>query len=701
MVIRTVSLSIAGRACQGLVASLVVSAAGAAEGTAPLGDTAGPPGLSTSFANGSHRGNAPMWLMFPVAPEVKEGQFAVIIGQEDVTAQCRWVVPVRLECTFSALPLRAGAHDLVVYRLGRGNEWTPIARTALHVVAPPAAAVAQVKPNLIVGAKSQLAESHSANAQPPDRSTYTDATLQAGWETRHGGEGWSIESQANVVGSSHRPEALTFSTLGNDAPKVDLATYRVQVLITEGERNTTLTAGQVQVGDHPLLANGLSQRGLVLAHRVGERFDISASVQNGSEVVGARNLLGLADAGHRMSTLAGHVELMDRPGGLRLGTTVFDGAVRSAPGLGVATLQDDERSRGWGLQLRSQSAGGRVRADLAYARSRYAALGQSGQSVVAPPVVEGDSWMLRMEADLLRTAPIAGGRELNLSVDAQHDRASAQYKSLGALGAAGNQVQHAVGLTAGFGVVSSRMQWSRRRDNVDLDLAFPRGIAETVSLTVGAPIGQLFDSAQPPAWAPTVVYDFNRSHSLADPGHVPTGQSHADLPDAMVTSHGLNLSWMIDRLSLGWRWSRTLQDNRQSGFEANDMAGRGQGLTASYSLSEAISISGGLDMQRSAQLASGETTRNAAAQCSLSWAFGDRYAFSANLSSSRTRDTQHIADSDTRQAQWQLVKQFDLQGFGLKLPAQWSIRYSDSRAESPGVVVRYQQWNASLALSFF
>jgi hypothetical protein len=49
----------------------------------------------------------------------------------------------------------------------------------------------------------------------------------------------------------------------------------------------------------------------------------------------------------------------------------------------------------------------------------------------------------------------------------------------------------------------------------------------------------------------------------------------------------------------------------------------------------------------------------------------------------------------------QLTKQFSLASLGAKLPAQWTVSYSDSRFNSLGIGIRYKTLNAALSLSFF
>lgn len=658
-------------------------------------------GFEASFAGKTIAATDNVTLVFASAVNATDGQFAVIVGTEDVTVNFRWVSPTRLEGVFAAMPLPAGSNLLRVYQISASNQWVEIGQASISVAPPPAGNRTPVyRPSLIVGAKSQLAESHSASAQPPTRSTYADLTVQGGLQTEHGGADWSVKSQLNVAGSSYRPETVSFVSRGDDAPKVDVTSYLIESTFNSGVGQTGLSIGQVQAGTNPLLANAIGNRGVLLTQKFGSRVDLVAALQNGTQTLGATNILGVNDAEHRLATATAGVELLERAGGFRLEATSFQGAVKPQLVAGIASLQDAEESRGWGLRAQSRSQDGRWRADLAFAHSDFTSLGNAVLNVAPLPTTSGDSWYADLAYDLVRGAQLTKDYAFSATLQARHEYSTATYKSLGSPQAA-NYISDTVALNASLGVLASQLQLGRRSDNVDNAAAFLINRAQTLNFMLTAPLGQMVNSAQPPPWAPTLSYTHGRNHNLADTNHIPVGQTIANLPDVMVTTDGLGLNWTVSRFNFGYQYSRNLQDNSQSGLELQDMLDVGHMVTMSYQATESLNLNGGAGKRRSEQRDSGIERYNNTAQAGLNWRFGDRYNVIANVTASHDRDSIFSNDNETLLAQLQLTKQFNLTSFGAKLPGQWSLSYSDSNVNSLGIGIRYKTLNAALSLSFF
>ena len=219
-------------------------------------------GFSASFAGKTIAPNDNVSLAFPSPVSAGDGQFAVLVGTEDVTANFRWISPTQLDGVFASAPLPGGVNAMRVYKIAAGNQWVELGQVEINVAtgdgAPPTQGAKKApvyRPSLIVGVKSQLAQEHSATATPPTRPTYADATLQAGMQTEHAGDDWSVKSQFNLVGSSYQPEALDFSRQGGNAPKIDLANYLIDSRFTNSAGITDVALGNVQSGSNPLLAN--------------------------------------------------------------------------------------------------------------------------------------------------------------------------------------------------------------------------------------------------------------------------------------------------------------------------------------------------------------------------------------------------------------------------------------------------------------
>jgi hypothetical protein len=670
---------------------------------APTVPGAAPVAFTASFSGKTIAPTDNISLTFTSAVAAGDGQFAVVVGTEDLTANFRWVSPTQLDGVFAAMPLPAGTNTLKVYQIAAGNQWQELGQIEITVAAATGAAgakVPMVKPTLIVGTKAQLAEAHSAAATPPTRATYADLTVQAGLQTEHGDANWSLKSQLNLAGSSHGPEAVDFGSQGTEAPKLDIANYLVEGSYTSKVGVTGVALGHVQAGNNPLLAQGIANRGVALTHKFNERFDVAAAFQNGTPIVGGLNPTGLNDTEHRLNTISAGFEVLERAGGLRIEATTFSGVIKPKLATGVATLQDAEESKGYGLRAKAQNTEATLRADLAYARSTYTPKGDSTLNILPGPTTSGNTWYADIAYDLLKNAPVSKDYPLSLTVQAKHEYASMGFKTLGA-GAAPNYMADTLGLNATLGVITSQLLLTRRADNVDNDIAFLKNRSQGYNLTVGVPLGQVIDTTKPSLWAPTISLTQGRTRSYADTAFIPSGQTLANLSDVYAHNQGLGLNWTVDKLTLGYQLSRTLQDNQQLGLEAMDVADVGHNITAGYNVSEKLSFTSGLGTRTSTAKDTGVQRYNSTAQGGVNWLFGDRYTFTTNLTTSRDRDSLATTASKVLQANMQLIKQFDVTSFGLKVPGQWTLAYTHSNNNTLGTVVRYQTLNAALSLSFF
>ena len=697
------SLTIAFTAsvCTGALAQSVPTTPGAV--AVPM-STSSSTSFSASFSGKSIAPTDSISLVFANAVNSGDGQFAVVVGTEDLTANFRWVSSTQLDGVFAAMPLPVGTNVLKVYQITTGNQWKELGQTEITVTAQPGtAAVGKepvFKPTLIVGTKAQLAEAHSASATPPTRPTYADLTVQAGLQTENAGADWSLKSHVNLLGSSYHPEAVDFASQGTQTPKLDIASYLIEGTQTNPLGVTNVALGHVQAGNNPLLAMGIANRGMTLMHKFNERFDMTAAVQNGNAIVGARNPFGLNDSENRLSTLSAGVEMLERPGGLRLESTIFSGVRKPALTVGIATLQDAEESKGYGLRAKSQNTAATLRADVTFAVSTFTPKGDSLLNILPGPSTTGRSWYADVAYDLFKNVPMGKDYPLSLTLQGKREYSSMGFKSLGA-GAAPDFAGDSLGFNATLGVISSQLQLTRRTDNVNNSTAFLKNRTQGYNLVFAVPLGQVIDIAKPPLWAPTINYTQGRNHSYADAAFIPLGQTLANLSNVYATNQALSMNWAVDKLQLGYQLSRTLQDNQQIGLEAMDLADVGHNFTAGYTVNEKLSFTSGLGKRTSTAKDTGVQRFNNTLQGGVNWLFGDRYALTSSISTSRDRDSLGISDSKVLQANLQLIKQFDITSFGKKLPGQLTLAYTHSNSDFLGIVVRYQTLNAAISLSFF
>ncbi len=648
------------------------------------------------------------------------GAVAVMVGTEDMSAQFAWVSPARLEGVFAAMPLPVGTHVVKLFAVGEGGAWRELAQLELVVQTSPgapgapdasaggAAQASAFKPSLVLGLKSQLAERHSAGGSAPPRPTYADLTTQLGLQTEHGeppdaaGQGgWSLTSQLNAVGSSHHPEAVDFGQRGALAPKLDLASYLVELKTNSSFGQSTAQLGHIQAGNHPMLANSIGHRGLQLLHQFGPRWDAALAVQNGNASVGSLNITGLSNPQHRWNTLSTGVEVLERAGALRLEATAFEGQVLPKPSVGVANWMDAERSQGWGLKLKAQSESGGTRFETALARSTHTPKGDSTLSILPGPASRAQVWFADVTQELLKNHTLAADWPLNLTVQARHERAERGYKSLGA-GQAGDYAASSASLQATLGLVSSQLQLTTRHDNLDGSAAFLKNESRGLAWSLNLPLPQLISATEPPKWAPSVSYSLGRNSNAADTAFIPLGQTLANLPKLTAINHSLGLNWALGKLSVAYQLAMSAQDNQQLGLERMDNTERSHTLNLTYPVTEQLNLTSGFGQRRSLAKDTGLMRLGANAQLGMSWTFGDRYALAANLATSRDQDRPLTSSSSSVQAGIELSKPFEFTGLGLKLPGQWSLRYASSTSRALGTVpVRFQTLNFNLSLTLF
>lgn len=659
--------------------------------------------------------NAPMNLVFAKSVALEDGRYAVMLGREDITASFTWVSPTQLSGLFTDMPLTEGSNTLRAYQITDDNQWVEVGESEILVTAAndnvQANHTTVFHPSLIIGVKSQLRESHSATATPPLRRTYKDATLQGGFASEYADEDGSLRTQVNFAGSSYRPEALDFGVQGGTAPKIDVANYLVQSTFNNRLGVSGLSLGYVKAGNNPLLASdigqsdlnsvsGIGNRGVLFTQQFNERLDFSAALQNATAVLGSNNLTGMNDPQHRFTTLALGGEVLERIGGLRLEATSFRGVVKPTLSLGDATLQDAEQSRGLGLRAQSQTQDGDVRTDLVFANSTFTPSGSSTYNIPAGPSVKGNAWYASLSYDIFRNIEVTQTQTFSMSMQARHDFSASTFKTLGAWTGA-DFVSDSLGFNANLGVVSSQVQIGQRSDNVDNSNAFFKNHSPTLNFTLSAPLGQLFNLADPSLWLPNSSYTYARNHNFADSRFIPTGSTVADLSNMQSTSHGLDFNWQIKTIGFGYRYSRNLQNNQQIGYELDDILDAGHTVTASYQASETLSLNSSGSQRISDQKLTHVLRYSKSAQAGMNWRIGDRYSLAPNAMVYSDHDTARFNDSKAIQSQVQLIKQFDLPAFNTKLPGQWSLRYVSSNTNTLGTRVRYESVNAALSLSLF
>ncbi|MBZ0112853.1 MAG: hypothetical protein K8J08_10360, partial [Thermoanaerobaculia bacterium] len=372
--------------------------------------------------------NYPLALAVSNWPQANEGRLAIVIDDLDVSDLFRRESD-RLVYRPELMPLPRGESEMVIYLVSADGGWTELARHPIRVRQPGGFEAVSARPTLDI----EVQGTHDPEGgDDQNGQTETRATGQFRLESSALRQGWAYGFEVGILGVSEREEALRFSTDGKGAPQIDLSSY----LATVSNGGYRLEVGHVSVGQSRQLMSGFSSRGLSLALPLGSRVTFGAGVLNGTQVVGWDNLLGLSESQHRVDTASVGVELLSRPGGLRLDGTWLDATILPLSNFGQGNLQDREVSSGWGVSLQSSTGGGRFALRGGFSRSTFTnpqdlLLGQGSELVGVVEETRGAQFA-EIDLNLFRTMMGEGDIPVSLDLSVKHQRVDPLYRSIGA-----------------------------------------------------------------------------------------------------------------------------------------------------------------------------------------------------------------------------------------------------------------------------
>jgi hypothetical protein len=517
-----------------------------------------------------------------------DGEVALVVGGMDVTALAQRS-GVRLVYRPDLLPLPAGRTDVVVYRR-RGAEWTELARWTLQVASPIGFVRHAVQPSLTVGSRGQVAEGRSAGIPAPERPTYQDGTLSGSLQTTHERPRLTIETSSSFTGGTRREEALRFGTLQREAPRIDLADYRVQV--RGGGAN--LTIGHTTFGTSRHLVRGFGSRGVTVGlGRAGTQLSLGAL--NAVPIVGWDQLIGLNRPTNRVLGAAVAQELVPRrPGAVRVEATVLDATRLPLNGFRQGAVLDAEASRGGAVEVALATPGQRLRLTGGASRSRFDNPARDrelvGDTVIRAVVPETrGARFVEAQVGVLPARQVRGLGTVALALAGRHDRVDPLYRSVPTPVQADRE-HGAADATLSLGALTGQVGWSSSRDNLARlpTILTTRSSARTV--TAALPVAQLVRARRAAAALPALSASVQQLHQRGD--GIPEGGVFAagDVPDQMNTTRDIGATWQAGRWRVALRHNRAHQDNRQPGRAAADFT------TGSNALSVGTGFGSGADV---------------------------------------------------------------------------------------------------------
>ena len=661
----------------------------------------------------------------------------------------------QLQIDLGLVGLPVGKYELEISAISGTGQLDVVARTAMAVTAggdaPEAAAAAggsiepatnrsEFKPKLELGVRGQALERRNAAAGPSPRQSYADLTLEGGLETLNSGEDWELKSNFAFTGSSFPGDTPQFGTKGSKASKIDLTNY----LVEGGYRDTRFSAGNINVSTHPLLVQGISNRGISVSSRVPVGVDVNASIQNGGgPQVGVENLLGVAQANNLFRQFgAGFDADPEHPGKARFDIT----RVQAAQYIGQLTTGGAavEKSDGVGLRFSGRNSDSRGRVEVSVATSRHTPAGDP-----VPPANKGYAWTAEAGYDIVKDWAVRPDMPVSFNTAVRAEHSSPQYRSLGSpYGANYRQLVGLFNLKTGPGLLQGQVV--RRYDNVGEDHLYIRNKLHSWSLNGSYPLDQMVmawlgkpaaaapsapaqapvpaaeskpdeakpadakteeakaetpkvEEAKPNPWWPTLTYSRKSVHGFGSPDFIPVGYTIDDLPDVVVNEQAWGLRWSFDKAQFGVKRATINQDNRQIGFTNEGVQDTRWGYALDYKATDNLTVGASHDLSSNLRFVSGVIAEGFQSKLSMNWAATPDSTLLLELNRNMTRDTA-LAFSVQRGLQVQYTRKFKTPGWGGEsgLPSQFYLRLLGANGiTGAGLSPRSYALQFGVTVSFF
>jgi len=631
--------------------------------------------VSTSFGEEWVEPTEPIAIKLSRLPEASEGRLRFFVGSADLTALFRPKAPGVFVYEPRALPLTSGENEVHVYLAKPSQPWQEVATVALRVLTASGFEQEELTPRWDMTFDSRIAEGHNSDAAPPERATYADWDMQGGLATLHARTGLEIGTQFNLVGTTRQEKALRFGEMAEDAPKLDLGDYLVEV--KRGQTNASL--GHIAYGSNPLLMSSYSSRGLMLQHRLNNRFDVSLSALNGRQIVGWDNLTGLADIGDNSITAAtvGYDALAEKPGDLRFELMYMYGEIRSDDNFDVGEITDAEKSSGYGLRVTGSTPSGRLRGDVAYARSKYTnpddpAL-SDGFNIIEVQETTNEARYAQLEYDLLQNQQLFGETYAALTLMVRHERTDPFYQTLGVFANSDIEVNQAA-LNGLIGDVSMQLSHMQMEDNLDDIANLLKTETKNWSFHAEAPLATLFDvSGDSSVWVPALSYDYQWTNQKGV--NQPDGFDPSHIPDQRTEQHNLGLSWSGALWTLAYNMGFADQDNLQEGRANADFVNWDHDIQVSYRWTDDLDTNFGVGYTAAEDKEADLDRYARRVSAGFNWRINDRWNLAGDYSYTWDDDSDDLQELDSLFTQTQLSYRFEVPVSGKNLPAQFFLRH--------------------------
>jgi hypothetical protein len=655
--------------------------------------------------------------------KANEGTLAVFLNQTDLTA---FFIPESNNYSYTpkVFPLPVGDNKLSVYVVSPQGEWLLLRELLLKVAEKKESKPEkreekedsktefEFTPNLSLNFKGESNVGFFPQFSRPSRLAYLDTGVQGNLQISVKRNGWTLNSQFDVAGSSRQQEALRFGELGAKAPKIDLSSY--QVGLEKGRFNLKL--GHLSLNRQRHFISNFESRGLQVTVPVGQQNEVTFSALNGSSIVGYDNFLGFTRASHQLLSLTFAREFIkERPGGLRLEVTAMRGSILPLDGFNERAVRDAEKNSGGSVRLQFSDKSGRLRLEGGFTRSRF-------RNPPDPFISEGitletvrpttrNARYLEVSFDFFRNVKVGKTGTLNLTGTFRHEELQPLFRSLAAFNQADRR-QNQFEVTGSLGQINFTFGNLRDRDNLDEIVTILKTLGRRNNIVLSIPLNTLFTSSKPLKWLPRIGYNFGYFHQFGA-FRPENGDFREDsqVPDQKSYSQNFNADWSLTgKLQLGYRYSRSFQDNRQAGRERADFLNISNAVNLGFSGIKNIDLNFSLSRESANSFEQSRLNNTFRLGTNITWrdAILKNLTFNTNFSTTIAGDRAATFEAENFEYDAQLAYRF---AFGSqkfkKMNAQIFVRYANRYGRRFDRVFflndfnKRQGFNLGLNFSFF
>ena len=650
--------------------------------------------------------------------QAAEGRLAVVIGQTDISSL---LTPTGNSLSYlpRILTLPAGESSVRVFLVTPSNEWRELAQLTLRVKTPspaearsgqsgeqtqPSAAnpaqTASAKkysftPSLTLGMKSQMGERHFPVSNRPERPTFADITLQASLKSEFKNEWFGNQAQFDLAGSSFEKEALRFSTLGVNAPKLDLSSYLLQFQL-DRLNGAKFQVGHTNFGTSRHLINSFGGRGVTFSIPLGKRSGLSLAALNGTSIVGWNNFFGLDRSKHQiLSATLGFEFIGDRPGGLRLEAGALRGSLQPIAGFNQGALNDAEQSKGASLRLLAADKAQRLKLDAGFTRSLFNnptdPLLNRNQPVV--PVKETTRNALYVDASyaLLQNLKLSEKKTARLALNYHLERVDPLFRSVAA-STQPDRFQNEIEMTGAIGDFTATVSHQWFHDNLAGIPSLLESLSQRDVAIVSVPLASLWAGGTDGAdgrgarsmWLPRLGYNMNRIHQFGRAFPLNGGfNDPSQVPDQVSSNHEFSSEWQFQKWRVAYRFNQSYQDNRQPGRVLSDLLNRTHGAVLGLTPHTTLDLNFDLNVESAKNFETARVDRTLRAGLNTNWRMTPRMTINLTASNTLAGDIARITRSRNTELDLQWSYQFTRGETGWrKFKGQFFIRYADRYART-------------------